>query len=93
MSEPVRKCYSADELLTKYRSFLVAEYGIPRDMPNDARREFHTRLGIMLHFVGDEFDALPQIQPKMYCVGAHSFTKSAKCDHCDATRHPTASTR
>lgn len=93
MNEPLRKAYSADELLTKYRNFLVAEYGVPRDMLNDARKEFHTRLGIMLHFVGDEFDVLPRLPPKFYCTGSHSFTTSAKCDNCDATRNPTASTR
>lgn len=50
MSDPVRRAFSEAELVTEWREFLRAEYGPAKDLPEDTRAEYYTRIGLMVHF-------------------------------------------
>ena len=59
ISDPVCRSFSQEQLVNLYRAFLVQQCGAPKDMPEDSRTEFHARVGLMVHFVGELFEFKP----------------------------------
>ena len=48
---PLRVAFSRDELRDKLTEWMVAEFGIPRDLDEDARDRWHERCGLIYHFI------------------------------------------
>lgn len=69
--EPYRKAYSKDELGECLRTWMVEEFGIPKDITDpDERDSWHEKCGLIYHFIcchfpdseGNYFDYTPVVK-------------------------------
>ena len=59
MSEPLRTAYSREEMRDLSVKWMIEQFGIPKDMEDDERDRWHTRCGLLYHFIYDHFPAEP----------------------------------
>ena len=53
MSDPVRHCYTRDEMLARAAQYMSATYGLPRGIDDPAERDrWHERYGMLVDFIG-----------------------------------------
>lgn len=53
MSEPIRKAYSREEIITEARAYMVKSFGAPQDSGDSHR--WYERLGMLADFLSDRF--------------------------------------
>ena len=55
--ELLRRAYSREEITAKLNQWMIAEFGNPREIPNDmrAREWWYRDLGLIYHFICDHF--------------------------------------
>ena len=54
---PLRQAYSREEMRDASVKWMIEQFGIPKEMDDDERDRWHTRCGLLYHFIYDHFPA------------------------------------
>lgn len=55
MSEPARRAYSREEMISEARLYMSNNYGMPATLDANEREHWYVKLGMMVDFISDMF--------------------------------------